>query len=56
MQKFMPCSQALELPAGKYLMRLAVRDNTSGLIGTTNASVTVPELAASSAPPADKKN
>ncbi|HYX52175.1 MAG TPA: VWA domain-containing protein [Candidatus Limnocylindrales bacterium] len=56
MKKFMPCSQALDLPAGKYLLRLAVRDNTSGLIGSTNASLTIAEASASAAPPADKKN
>jgi VWFA-related protein len=42
MQKFLPCNQALDLPAGEYVLRLGVRDNHTGMIGTANASVTVP--------------
>jgi VWFA-related protein len=42
MQKFLPCNQTLELPPGEYVLRLGVRDNSTGLIGTTNARVTVP--------------
>jgi hypothetical protein len=36
-----PCQQRLDLPVGNYLLRLGVRDNSTGLIGTTNARVTV---------------
>ena len=42
MQRFFPCSETLDLPAGTYRLRLAVRDNTTGVIGTANARVTVP--------------
>jgi VWFA-related protein len=40
-----PCRQTLELRPGKYLLRLGVRDNLNGRIGTVDASVTVPEPA-----------
>jgi VWFA-related protein len=36
-----PCQFAVDLPNGSYLLRLGVMDNRSGLIGTTNAKVTV---------------
>jgi VWFA-related protein len=36
-----PCQFSLDLPNGNYLLRLGVMDNRSGLIGTTNAKVTV---------------
>jgi hypothetical protein len=42
MEKFFPCNQVLDLPAGEYVLRLGVRDNQSGLIGTANATLTVP--------------
>jgi len=41
LQKFFPCNQAFELSPGDYLLRLGVRDNTTGLIGTVNAPVTI---------------
>jgi VWFA-related protein len=41
-----PCLQKLDLPAGKYVLKLAARDNTTGAIGTVNAKVTVPKLPA----------
>jgi VWFA-related protein len=41
MQKFFPCNQTLALEPGDYLLRLGVRDNTTGLIGTVNAPVTI---------------
>lgn len=41
LQKFFPCNQTLALEPGSYLLRLGVRDNTTGLIGTVNAPVTV---------------
>jgi VWFA-related protein len=42
MKMFFPCNQSLDLPPGEYLLRLAVRDNSNGLIGTANGRVTVP--------------
>ncbi len=36
-----PCQCSIALPEGSYLLRLGVIDNRSGLIGTTNAKVTV---------------
>ncbi len=41
MQKFFPCNQTLALEPGSYMLRLGVRDNTTGLIGTVNAPVTI---------------
>ena len=41
MQSGFPCQFSLDLPSGSYLLRLGVMDNRSGLIGTTNAKVTV---------------
>ena len=41
-----PCIQKLDLPPGKYLLKLAARDNNTGAIGTVNARVTVPKLPA----------
>ena len=45
-----PCRNDIDLPAGSYILRLVVRDDRSGLMGSANAKVTVPETAA-----ADKK-
>jgi VWFA-related protein len=42
MQRFLPCNQTLELQPGEYVLRLGVRDNSTGLIGTANARITVP--------------
>lgn len=36
-----PCQQAIDLEPGNYYLRLGVRDDRTGLIGTTNAKVTV---------------
>jgi len=36
-----PCMNQIELPAGNYLLRLAVRDDRTGLIGSANARVAV---------------
>jgi hypothetical protein len=41
-----PCNQSLELPPGDYFLRLAVRDDSSGLIGTANAQVSIPATTA----------
>ena len=43
MQRGMPCRATLELPAGEYLLRLGVRDNNTGTIGTANIQWIVPE-------------
>jgi VWFA-related protein len=40
---FFPCQEQLELPPGHYILRLGVRDNSTGLIGTATAQVAVPE-------------
>lgn len=45
MQGGFPCQQAIDLPAGAYLLRLGVRDGHTGLIGTANARVTVASAA-----------
>ena len=36
-----PCQQKLDLAAGNYVLRLGVRDDHSGLVGTTLANVSV---------------
>jgi hypothetical protein len=41
MKGFFPCRDQLTLQPGDYLLRLGVRDNVSGLIGTANSSVTI---------------
>lgn len=46
MKSFYPCQRQLSLPPGEYILRLGVRDNHTGLIGTVNGSVTVPPLPA----------
>jgi VWFA-related protein len=43
MKGFFPCRDALSLQPGDYLLRLGVRDNVTGLIGTANAALTIPE-------------
>jgi len=50
MKGFFPCRDALELQPGDYLLRLGVRDNVTGLIGTANASLTIPEDSSSANP------
>lgn len=40
--KFFPCELKVDLPPGHYFLRLAVRDNGSGSVGSVNAQVTVP--------------
>lgn len=42
MQGYFPCQQKIELPAGSYVLRLGVRDLSTGLIGTANGKVLVP--------------
>ncbi len=41
MHESFPCQQSIELPAGNYFLRLGVRDDNTGLVGTTNAKVAV---------------
>lgn len=36
-----PCQQYVSLPPGSYSLRLGVRDDATGLVGTTSAKVTV---------------
>ena len=56
MQMIFPCNQTLELPPGEYVLRLAVRDNTNGLIGTANGHTTVSAVTANQEnKPNDKK-
>jgi len=37
-----PCQEKIALPPGEYRLRLGVRDNTTGAIGTTDTKVSVP--------------
>jgi len=59
-----PCQRTINLAPGSYYLRLGVRDDRTGLIGTTTAQVTVPAVAPSTsdhpdsagpAKPAEKK-
>ena len=50
MKGFFPCRDQLALQPGDYLLRLGVRDNATGLIGTANASLTVPAESSSANP------
>src|SRR5258708_10806374 len=47
MKGFFPCRDQLTLQPGDYLLRLGVRDNITGLIGTANATLTIPEESSS---------
>jgi len=42
MSSFLPCELKISLPAGRYILRLAVRDHNGGALGSANAQVTVP--------------
>lgn len=46
LQSYYPCRQIIQLPSGNYVLRLGVRDLSTGLVGTTNARVTVPRTQA----------
>ena len=48
MKGFFPCRDQLNLQPGDYLLRLGVRDNTTGLIGTANAALHIPAGSSSS--------
>jgi hypothetical protein len=50
MKGFFPCRDQLALQPGDYLLRLGVRDNVTGLIGTANASLTIPTESSSAGP------
>jgi VWFA-related protein len=50
MKGFFPCRDQLALQPGDYLLRLGVRDNVTGLIGTANASLTIPAESSSTNP------
>jgi len=49
MKTHLPCQQLIDLPAGDYFLRLGIRDNSTGLIGTADARVSV--TAAANKPP-----
>ena len=56
MKGALPCQHSIDLPPGKYLLRLGVRDAQTGLIGTSNARVTIAAASAAAvAPPAEEK-
>lgn len=56
MRTFFPCNQSIVLPPGSYSLRLGVRDDRTGLIGTTNGKVTLAATASgTSAAPAEEK-
>ena len=46
LQNGFPCRNQMDLPPGSYRLRLVVRDARTGMIGTSDAAVTVPALAA----------
>lgn len=48
---FFPCQEQIDLPSGDYFLRLGVRDNATGLIGTVTARLTVPASTASNPAP-----
>ena len=43
MKSYFPCRDDLSLPPGDYILRLGVRDNETGLIGTATATLTIPQ-------------
>jgi VWFA-related protein len=47
MRTYFPCQQTIDLPAGSYFLRLGVRDDRTGLLGTASARVTVAEASGS---------
>ncbi|HEY6307065.1 MAG TPA: VWA domain-containing protein [Candidatus Angelobacter sp.] len=50
-----PCQQFIALPPGSYYLRLGVRDDRTGLMGTTNGRVTVAETPAATEPQSEEK-
>jgi hypothetical protein len=55
MRNGFPCQQTIELPAGSYFLRLGVRDDRTGLMGTANAHVTVDRASVVTAPAENTK-
>jgi VWFA-related protein len=47
---YFPCQLTFDLEPGKCFLRLAVRDNRSGLLGTVNAEFTMPDMKAAATP------
>lgn len=45
MKSHLPCQHSIDLPAGDYLLRLGIRDNSTGLMGTADARVSVTGMA-----------
>ena len=41
MKSYLPCQMQLDLPPGEYVLRLGVRDDRTGLMGTVNTTLTV---------------
>jgi hypothetical protein len=54
-EKGFPCTQNLDLPVGNYLLKFAVRDNHTGLIGTLYAKVSVPHVPGAAPSPAKRR-
>lgn len=54
MHGYFPCQQSIDLPSGNYLLRLGVRDLSTGLMGTANAKVIVPASEAAAQPAQEK--
>jgi len=50
MKSYFPCRDQLALEPGSYVLRLGVRDNETGLIGTATATLTVPAESTSAGP------
>ena len=48
---YFPCTTQFDLAPGDYVLRLAVRDPSTGLIGSTNASLRVPAAARTESKP-----
>jgi VWFA-related protein len=53
MRSVFPCQQFIALPPGSYYLRLGVRDDRTGLMGTTNGKVTVAGTPAGNPLPAE---
>ncbi len=49
MKAAFPCNIEMELPPGKYLLRFAARDERTGMMGTADGSVTIPQAEAAQA-------
>lgn len=50
MRTYFPCQQSIALPPGSYYLRLGVRDDRTGLMGTTNGKVTVAQTTSGISP------